>query len=783
MIQILGLRPAAQSPTQLKEVFGERGWRLINARDIFDHEKRTRLLETIPVEERVNLFWTVAVCREETGRKLASQDCIPFDIDGLNFHPDLNETQIQEHSLEVAKAAIAGMGLDIASCAILFSGHGAQFFIYLDKPFISEKEFNARRKAYGNLCDKANAKLRECGLAGKMDKKVWGKARIMRLPDTLNDKIDKPKRTARVLQEPNETLYNIDDILVKDDTKDFDQKTVNQNYLKHFPPPDIEAVQSKCAFIRFTKEHPEKVVEPQWYAMLSVIGNLKGGKELAHEYSKGHPGYHHYDTEVKLEQALQQSGPRTCRDISSMFEGCQACPYFPELKSPILLKGEKYFAHIETGWREQRIGKNGVQDGPPDYEGLQRKMALEHHYKYVTDTDQYVIYTGKHWKFLKKMEMQKLSADILLPTLTANEANELHNMLKQKNHTTLSELRSTAAGKLCFDNCVLDLLTGAQLPHSPEYGFFNNLPYDYDPNAKAPRFELFLKEIMGCDENKIEGLKQFLGYAISGDDCHIHTALLCLGTGANGKSVLFKTMAVLGGEFASEVSLQGLQQATSRHKLVNAYFNLSEETSVDAFKDPELFKQLVGGGAIEIKQLYIQPYTINNRAKILIAANTLPKITDATKGFLRRTFVVQFDQVFEGPNRDSRLFEKLKEEIPGICNSLLAAYRRRLSLDEFTGESESKHVIKEEQESLNAARDPVPEFVARHVEFKEGVFTTVSELYNAYRGFCQENGYAVTNSNMFGRQLKKYTGYISKEKSVKGHTARAYFGVEIKKNF
>jgi len=103
-------------------------------------------------------------------------------------------------------------------------------------------------------------------------------------------------------------------------------------------PPQLESILQGCAWLRDMVDNPAGQTEPDWYAALSVIGLCEDGETLAHECSRGYPGYDHGETAAKLEQALKASGPRTCASIASAH--CKNC----------------IFAHHSQGWSPLALG-------------------------------------------------------------------------------------------------------------------------------------------------------------------------------------------------------------------------------------------------------------------------------------------------------------------------------------------------------------------------------------------------------------------------------------------
>ena len=105
-----------------------------------------------------------------------------------------------------------------------------------------------------------------------------------------------------------------------------------------FVPADLAAIEAGCAFMAQARAHPERETEPSWLRRLSIIGRCAGGGELAHDRSRGHPGYRPGETERKLARALAH-GPATCAYIEERlgFAGCASCVFRGKIKSPIQL--------------------------------------------------------------------------------------------------------------------------------------------------------------------------------------------------------------------------------------------------------------------------------------------------------------------------------------------------------------------------------------------------------------------------------------------------------------
>jgi len=756
MIQVLGLRDRADANTKkIKKAhaFFNKGWRFETIQDVFNAEKRAALLAQIPEKERYNLYFTVADCFEEQARKLKEQWVVPFDIDDIQI---TSEATAFADATAVFQEACRSLGVDPELTGGIFSGHGVQLFVGIDRAIRSEEFFDQGREYYGAISKKLQSDLNACGVIGKVDTSVWSTARLMRLPDTLNVKPGKIQRVARVI---NSVVALTDyDLRERSGVESFKQaETLAPQAMRHYPAPDTGAVLEGCEFIKWAGNNQEKVQEPQWYALLSVLSRLNNGADLCHSYSEKHPDYSFEETEIKIEQAKNAAGPRTCKDIESRWDGCTTCAFYQKCASPILIRGPDYLRSKDFGFRHIIINKEGItKEGKPHYQDLVKYFGQQT--PFITlDSFQLMTYNGTHWVPMKDAYINEWCMRTVRSEPTASEMQEFRLVLMAHNVRSAEDMARTSDGKLNFKNCVLDLMTGEVTPHKPEYGFTYMLPFNYDPQAKAPRWEQFLKEITADDPELIQCLKEFGGYAISGDDCWVQKGLFLLGEGANGKSVYAETlMALVGPKNCSAIPLQDLKSEYARYDLYGKLFNVSGETSTAALYESEAFKALVSGDTIRGRQPHGRPLEFKNRAKVINLGNNPPSSKDKSYGFERRFLIVPFNVIFteDDPRRDPLLVEKLREEIAGICNSLMAAYKKARERRMMINPAASK----KELEKLMKDSNTVKLFFDERVEVEPRASSESvpkDELFQAYVMFCRDNEERPLPSVHFWRQVRK----------------------------
>lgn len=117
-----------------------------------------------------------------------------------------------------------------------------------------------------------------------------------------------------------------------------DGQTVAPGTRPDSPPLRIEPIVRGCAWLRHCRDDAQALSEPEWYAMLSIVGRCENGVQLAHAFSAPYPTYSREETDAKLRHALDSAGPRTCADIRQQLGGepyCQVCPAWGIAASPI----------------------------------------------------------------------------------------------------------------------------------------------------------------------------------------------------------------------------------------------------------------------------------------------------------------------------------------------------------------------------------------------------------------------------------------------------------------
>ena len=753
MIQILGIRSFVNDKGETKkyDAFYDKNWRAPSLAVLLSDIDK--YVDAIPTKERWNIFYTVANCGDGK-RKFESQSIMPFDLDGID---------VARHE-EYIKIVLDHLGLKRDSTGIVLSGNGVHILVGLKKKITKQDYFKNNSHHYKGICADIDKKFKEAGLPCEkketMDRAVFDHRRILRLPNTENRKPNKENKQARILQHKIEPV-SLDITKLSGLPEVPVAEQVPKDYMRRYPRTDREAILSGCDFLKWCKDHQGEVNEPQWYCMLSIVGRMEGGDKLCHEMSEEHPGYTHEETEIKIDQALEASGPRTCENINAYWSGCRKCENFEKVKSPIMLRGENHIPTEFTGFHFVPFTASGVPGKPvPCYEDLRKFFEVQYNYKGLGGSRMVHVWDGRQYKYMENAFIEQFAQDNFDPQANNTKISEFKSLVMRTNLTAVEWFKDTTTRKMNFQNGVLDLNTWDFMPHSKECGFRYVLPYNYDPTAKAPLFTAMLSRITQGNTDMQKVLLEYMGYSLSSDECWTQKALLMVGHGSNGKSTLISVLKELAGKGNySSLTIDDLNRSEYNRQIFEGkLFNFSEETPTKALMDDSLFKTLVAGGEMQVRGPYKEPYFIKNSAKLIFSCNTLPKALDTSYGFYRRLIIVPFNATFKKTDKDfdPHIEQKLLGELPGIFNLCMRGYKDLTRQSGFTECETINATVEEYIDMTDTLRAWIKNNVkAFPVEDKEiDNFVPSSDIYQGYKNDMINNYEQPKSYDAFTKKLK-----------------------------
>jgi putative DNA primase/helicase len=320
---------------------------------------------------------------------------------------------------------------------------------------------------------------------------------------------------------------------------------------------------------------------------------------------------------------------------------------------------------------------------------------------------------------------------------------------------------------LAVRNGVVDLTSGKLMDHKPERMISRIANVDYDKDAACPTWLRFLDRIFDANKSLIEYVQSAMGYSLTGDISE-HKMFFCYGTGRNGKSTLLETAAEVIGEYAAtaETNTFMLRHTESARNDIACLVGMRYVTAIEAADrrrlDETLIKQMTGGDAIKARFLYREHFEFRPQFKLWLAANHKPVIRGTDEGIWSRVLLVPFNVTIPAAERDKRLRDKLRQELPGILAWMVRGCLRwqKHGLQEPAAVTDATKEYRTEMDMLAA-------FIDECCVTNEQAVCRAGNLYEAYKKWCDASGEHSDNQRQFGQRLTE-RGY-QRQRAPGGH--------------
>jgi putative DNA primase/helicase len=274
---------------------------------------------------------------------------------------------------------------------------------------------------------------------------------------------------------------------------------------------------------------------------------------------------------------------------------------------------------------------------------------------------------------------------------------------------------------LSVANGTIDLRTGTLHPHRPEDMITRRLDIEFNPDARADRWESFLTEVFPNHPEMPAFMRRLVGYGITGSTSEQCFAFMH-GQGANGKSVLLDALIhVFTGitrstEFSTFEQRVNVGQASPElASLRGARLVTASETEKYSRLAEALVKQLTGGDPVTCRFLNKNPFTYVPNFLLMVAGNYKPAILSQDLGVWRRVKLIPFEATFRGAKADKSLPAKLRAEAEGIL-----AWAVRGAQEWYESGLQEPGSVATATQDYRESEDRLAEFIAARLVQEEG---------------------------------------------------------------
>jgi len=347
--------------------------------------------------------------------------------------------------------------------------------------------------------------------------------------------------------------------------------------------------------------------------------------------------------------------------------------------------------------------------------------------------------------------------------------------------------------KVCLLNGIYDISEGKLEKYSPNLFFFNKLPIKYDDTKTCNNIIKFLESIMSINDVPI--IQEMFGFLLL-KDYRFPKALMLTGVGRNGKGRLIELIKrFIGIDNCSGIDLQSLSENDfAESHLFKKLVNLAGDLSSNDIKKSGKLKNLTGEDFVTANRKNKSMISFVNYAKLIFAANELPRSYDDSEAYFSRWIIIEFPYRFysekeieqmklNGENitnvkvADRKIIDKIssEDELSGLFNWALEGLKR---LFENGGFSNSKSVENIKKTYIRKS-DSLRAFIMDSVIEDADSITPKGIFKKEYTKYCRFHKIKSFSDRAIKEEITKIAE--DERKSIDGEQKACWVGIRIKK--
>ncbi len=302
-----------------------------------------------------------------------------------------------------------------------------------------------------------------------------------------------------------------------------------------------------------------------------------------------------------------------------------------------------------------------------------------------------------------------------------------------------------------FKNCVVDLRTGARMPHDKAHYLTQLIPYDYEPGKDCPEvFRQFIEDSFGADMMPI--IRAFTSMFLDPTAPYGRFPHL-IGQSGGGKGTLGRFWNSLFGEDgASSGDFSNLSTAEGRHQYLTGKSIFAIPDAGGYISGLRAFYELIDNGGLSGRALFNPVgYFKTWNVRFWIASVDHLQIENAGDGFARRAYPIPVRWRSIKPDPDLRLkLEAAKADVISWALAMPREERDRILLSP----PDNERVINLTLDSALYG-DSTKSFVDLCLRpSTEAGFVPSHLVHTWYVAYCKEHGYTPLGMSKFISHIK-----------------------------
>lgn len=416
----------------------------------------------------------------------------------------------------------------------------------------------------------------------------------------------------------------------------------------------------------------------------------------------------------------------------------------------------------------------------------------EMQYLCLTDQNDFFLYNGKVFEFVQKREMSDKLMKVIQfmrigderidsngsTRLLSDAMNELrgYSTLDTTTNTVpkvlpyyMNEGQGEDRNYIVFNNGILDLdkylqegPESALIPHTPNWVDTCLIPFDFNPLAICPIWNSVLDRLFQKDKDnsRLKVLQEAFGMCIARKiNFNTKAAIWIRGNRDIGKSVIVKVIRELvGPENVSYCMLNQFGDKFDRSEMLHKRVNIHDDITSSIDVAEGVFKNLVDGVGVSCQQKFRQPEQLIP-PKLIFVSNPRISIHDPSGAVLNRLLYFDFWDLPSIENPDRELFERLKEELPGIFNWALEGLARLIGQGKFTVSER----MEKDKKTYKTMMSELDLFVVERIVVDEdsGVYTEA--LFKEWKIWSDAGGSGTTKGKGRRKLTEEICDYFNRQ--------------------
>ena len=266
------------------------------------------------------------------------------------------------------------------------------------------------------------------------------------------------------------------------------------------------------------------------------------------------------------------------------------------------------------------------------------------------------------------------------------------------------------------------------------------------------------------DKDLIAYVQEIVGMAAIGKVYQEHL-IIAYGSGANGKSTFWNTIARVLGNYSGKLSADALTMSVRRNvspemaELKGKRLIIASEMSEGMRLNTAMVKQLCSTDEILAEKKYKAPFHFVPSHTLVLYTNHLPKVGANDDGIWRRLIVIPFNAKIQGRSDIKNFADYLYDEAASAIMSWIIEGAEKAIKSNFKTKLPS--IVRESVEAYREANDWLSHFIEECCEVIPDYKQKSGELYTAYRAYATRQGEYVRGTSDFYAALTS-AGYERK---------------------